>query len=118
LVHVLIADDEASIRLLYRSAFELEGAEVDVALDGEDAVEQASTSHHDLIILDLRMPRLDGLSALAQLRVRSPSSRVLLVSAEATVDAFSRARDLGVEECIDKIDFLRRIPSLVSGSAA
>jgi DNA-binding response OmpR family regulator len=118
LVHVLIADDDASIRLLYRSAFELEGAEVDVALDGEDAVEQAGANHHDLIILDLRMPRLDGLSALAQLRVSCPSTRVLLVSAEATVDTFSQARELGVEECIDKLDFLRRIPSLVSGTAA
>lgn len=117
-MNVLIADDEPAIRLLYRSAFELEGAEVAIASDGDDAIEQASRSLPDLIVLDMRMPRCDGLSALPELRRCSPASRVLLVSAEATVDAFSRARDLGASECFDKLDFLGHIPGLVSQAAS
>jgi DNA-binding response OmpR family regulator len=117
-VHVLIADDEASIRLLYRSAFELEGANVAVAYDGDDAIVQATQFQPDLIILDVRMPRRDGLSALAEIKRCCPASRVMLVSAEATVDTFSRGRDLGASECFDKLDFLGRIPALVHGTAA
>lgn len=115
---VLICDDEPAIRLLYRSAFEVEGVEVAVASDGEDALAQARACSPDLIVLDIRMPKRDGLSTLAELRSCCPGSRVLLVTAEPTVDGFLRGRELGAHDCIDKMEFLGRIPSLVSGALA
>ena len=113
-VQVLICDDEPSIRLLYRSAFEVEGAEVSTAADGDEAIELAARAHPDLIVLDIRMPRRDGLSTLVELRTRCPESRVMLVSAEASLDCFNKGRDLGASACFDKIEFLGRIPGLVS----
>lgn len=114
LVQVLICDDEPAIRLLYRSAFEVEGAEVSTACDGDEAIEMARQGRPDLIVLDIRMPHRDGLSTLAELRACCPESQVMLVSAEASFDHFTTGRELGAVACFDKMDFLGRIPRLVS----
>jgi CheY-like chemotaxis protein len=120
-VRVLICDDEPHIRLLYRSEFELAGAEVSVAGDGDECIEVADRESPDVIILDLRMPVRDGLSALPLLRERQPGAHVLVVSANYLPDQFRQAIELGAEECIDKLEFLMRIPDLMahySGAAA
>src|SRR5256885_11066366 len=112
-MRVLICDDEPHIRLLYRSEFEFAGAEVVVASDGQEAVDVATREHPELIILDIRMPRRDGLSALEELHSRMPEANVLMVTAEFSLDNLSRARELGAAECIDKLEFLGRIPDLL-----
>jgi CheY-like chemotaxis protein len=120
-VRVLICDDEPHIRLLYRSEFELAGADVVVAIDGEECIAVADREQPDIIVLDLRMPRCDGLSALAELRAHHPGAHVLVVSANYLPEQFKRCIDLGAEECIDKLDFLMRIPEVIaqySGAAA
>ena len=120
-VRVLICDDEPHIRLLYRSEFELAGAEVSCAGDGDECIEVAAREHPDVIILDLRMPKRDGLSALAELRSNEPNAHVVIVSANYVSDQFREARAMGAEDCIDKLDFLIRIPDLIahySGAAA
>ena len=65
---VLIADDKATGRELLRTVLESSGCSVLEAVDGEDAVRQASHAHPDLIILDLHMPKLDGFAVIAELR--------------------------------------------------
>ena len=119
-MRVLICDDEPHIQLLYRSEFEFAGAEVVVASDGQEAIDVAAREHPEMIILDIRMPRRDGLSALEELHARMPEANVLMVTAEFSLDNFSRARELGAVECIDKLEFLGRIPELLRlyGTAA
>lgn len=112
-MRVLICDDEPHIRLLYRSEFEYAGAEVVVAGDGQECVEVAERVHPELIVLDIRMPRRDGMSALEELHHVCPDAHVLMVTADFSLDHFSRARELGAEECIDKLEFLGRIPELL-----
>lgn len=112
-MRVLICDDEPDIRLLFRVAFEDEGAEVDEAVDGDDCIEQISTVCPDLVVLDLYMPNRDGLSALPELKRRCPSTRVLVVSAHAAEDLFSRSRARGATACFEKLSFAARIPRLV-----
>jgi len=112
-MRVLICDDEPHIRLLYRSEFEFAGADVVVAADGDEAIEVAEREQPELIVLDIRMPRRDGLSALEELHARCPTAHVLMVTAEFSLDHFSRARELGADECIDKLEFLGRIPELL-----
>jgi CheY-like chemotaxis protein len=111
---VLICDDEASIRQLFRFAFEDEGAEVDEAGDGNECIVVADREHPDLIVLDLYMPVRDGLSALPELRHCSPGSRVLVVSAHAGVEIFGRSRALGATACYEKLAFLGKIPEIVA----
>jgi CheY-like chemotaxis protein len=112
-VRVLICDDEPDIRLLYRMAFEEHGAEVSEAVDGDDCIEQMEPVCPDLVILDLYMPNRDGLSALPELKRRCPQARVVVVSAHAAEDTFSRSRARGATACFDKLSFVPRIPRLV-----
>jgi DNA-binding response OmpR family regulator len=113
-VRVLVCDDERDIRLLYRSAFSHEGAEVMTAEDGVTAVEVADWYQPDLIVLDLRMPRRSGKEALPELVERCPGAHILVVSAHLLVDQFAEMRDLGAHECFDKMEFLGRIPTIVA----
>jgi DNA-binding NtrC family response regulator len=107
-MQVLVCDDEPDIRLLYRSAFEREGAQVSTAEDG----------HPNLIVLDLKMPRCDGTTALPKLHAVCPEARVIVVSAHLNMERFSDVEALGAAECFDKLDFLGRIPGLVRALTA
>ena len=113
-VRVLICDDEPAIRQLYRFAFEDAGAEVDEAGDGEECIAMATDVSFDLIVLDLFMPKRDGLSTLPELRACSPESPVFIVSAHAGVEVFTQSRALGAAACFEKVGFLQRIPSMLA----
>jgi two-component system, NarL family, response regulator LiaR len=81
-IRVLIADDHAVVREGLRAFLELqEGIEVvGEAADGQEAVEGAASLHPDVVVLDLVMPRLDGVAALRILRERVPEARVLVLT--------------------------------------
>ena len=81
-IRVLIADDHAVVREGLRAFLELqEGIEVvGEAADGQEAVEAAALLDPDVIVLDLVMPRLDGVAALRILRKRVPAARVLVLT--------------------------------------
>ena len=120
IVRVLICDDEPDIRLLYRGAFERAGVDVDEASDGDEALEVADEHTPDLIVLDLFMPRRDGLSVLPEMHRRFPGARIVIVSATAAVEVFDRGRALGAAACYEKMGFLNRIPQVIDryGSVA
>ncbi|HKW60727.1 MAG TPA: response regulator [Candidatus Dormibacteraeota bacterium] len=67
-VRVLFVEDDASVAQMYRLKLELDGYAVDVAGDGITALEKARTSRPDIIFLDIRLPKMDGLSVLEALR--------------------------------------------------
>lgn len=117
-MRVLVCDDEKDIRILYRSAFSREGAEVMTAEDGITAVDVAEWYQPDLIVLDLRMPKRSGKDALPELHQCCPDAHILIVSAHLLADSFGEMRDLGAQECFDKMEFLGRIPGLVQKYAA
>ena len=113
-MRVLICDDEPDIRLLFRTAFEREGATVDEAADGDECLEVATANPPDVVILDLMMPKRDGLSTLPALRRRCPNSAVVVVTAHAAIEAFEASRARGAAACFDKLGFLPRVPWVVS----
>ena len=112
-VRVLICDDEAHVRLVYRAAFEDLGVDVTEAIDGDDAVAQASACCPDLVVLDLYMPHRDGLSALPELKQRCSTARVLVVSVNDAAETFALCRERGATACFDKVSFPARIPRIV-----
>ena|SRR5690348_7235189 len=67
-ISVLFVEDDASVAQMYRLKLELDGHAVDVVGDGLIALEKARTAHPDIIFLDLRLPKMDGLSVLEALR--------------------------------------------------
>lgn len=82
MIRVLIADDHAVVRRGLRTFLDLQ-EDIDVvgeAEDGEEAIAEAERARPDVILLDLVMPRLDGVAAIRGIRERSPSTRVIVLT--------------------------------------
>lgn len=78
-VRVLFVEDDVSVAQMYRLKLELDGYLVDVAPDGIIALEKARTTHPDIIFLDIRLPKLDGLSVLENLRADEATAPIPVV---------------------------------------
>src|SRR5438046_5372998 len=78
-VRVLIVEDDVSVAQMYRLKLELDGYTVDVAEDGLVALEKARTMHPDMIFLDIRLPKLDGLGVLEALRADATTAPIPVV---------------------------------------
>jgi response regulator NasT len=95
-VKVLIAEDESLIRLDLRQLLERAGLEVCAeARDGEEAVELAREHEPDVAVLDVKMPRLDGIEAARRLTAERPIP-IVIVSAYSELALVHRATDAGV----------------------
>lgn len=107
-VRVLIVDDSAVVRGLTKAW--LEGAPdieiVAVAVDGEDGVRKAAQSKPDVVILDIEMPKLDGISALPKILEAAPGAKVLMASTltKRNADITLKAMTLGAADYIPKPD--------------
>jgi CheY-like chemotaxis protein len=78
-VRILFVEDDASVAEMYRLKLELDGYTVDVASDGITALEKARAAGHDIIFLDIRLPKLDGLGVLEALRDDPKTNRIPVV---------------------------------------
>jgi two-component system, chemotaxis family, chemotaxis protein CheY len=95
---VLVIDDANLVRLYYRKALEEAGFEVDEALNGIEALEKLTENPVDLLIIDINMPQMDGLTFLATIRRQPPplySIPALITSTEAREQDFASARAAG-----------------------
>ena len=111
-LRILVVDDEPSVRELLRAVLGSDGHEVEDAVDGESAVKRLREGFHDLAIMDIRMPGLDGVDALARMKELSPRTGVVMMTAYASVDTAVRAMKLGAFDYITKpidIDELRGV---------
>lgn len=99
---ILIIDDENNIRLMVRLALQAAGYEVETASDGTEGLEKFVSDNFDLVLLDQRMPGLDGLEVLREMRRRNASCRVVMISAFGTIDLMNEATKAGA------LDFLRK----------
>src|ERR1700712_5581707 len=127
-IRVLLADDDRAIRESLERALELEGYEVTTAADGVQALTAARRVHHDVIILDVMMPSVDGLGVCRVLRadgVRTPilmlTARVELTDRVAGLDAGADdylAKPFELEELLARIRALLRRSQDMAGDAA
>jgi DNA-binding response OmpR family regulator len=78
---LLIVDDEKNLRLLYKTEFETEGYQVDTAGDAVEALKMFEHERYDLVILDIRMPGMDGIEALGKFLGRDNKLPVIINSA-------------------------------------
>ncbi len=84
IARILVADDEDGIRFLLRELLTKEGYQVEEAKDGEEAVGKMRQNEFDLAILDIKMPKLDGIEVLKQLKKSNPNMIVLMITAYGT----------------------------------
>ena len=99
---VLIADDEKNIRSSLKHTFSLEGYRVETAGDGREAIECVERGGIDLVLLDLQMPRLDGLGTLRELRERGHALPAIFLTAHGTIERAVEAVRLGAFDFIEK----------------
>ena len=93
---VLVVDDEASIRDLLTRTLALAEYEVDTAVDGSTALELLRASDYDLLIADLKMPGLDGLTLIRQVRRVRPNLPVIIITGFSSESSAIEAVNLGV----------------------
>lgn len=99
---ILIVDDERSIRITLKGALEALGLEVDAVFQGEEALQQLAEKTYAAMILDLRLPGMDGLAVLREVAHRFPGTKVIIITAYGTVEAVVEAMKLGA------VDFLQK----------
>lgn len=78
---LLFADDEESIRLLYKDEFEEKGYEVILAGNGREALDKFAETNPDLLVIDIKMPGMDGIEVLKRVREKSKDVPVILCTA-------------------------------------
>src|SRR5512133_2453107 len=98
MLRILVIEDESGIRSFLARALEADGFAVDGADNGHDGLERAARGSYDLVILDLLLPRLDGLSVLRELHRRSPDVPVVIVSARGDLSTKLRGFALGAND--------------------
>ena len=99
---ILIVDDEKNIRLTLSQALETLGMPVQTAGDGEEALQTLQDSDFSLVLLDLKLPGMDGLEVLRRIRVSWPKIPVIMITAHGSIEYAVEAMKLGA------IDFIRK----------
>ena len=101
-MRILIAEDDQTLGKFVREGLESEHYNVDVSVDGEQARAAALEKEYDVVILDLNLPKLDGVSILRQLRVKKPSTPVLVLTQRIKVEDRVQCLDMGADDYLPK----------------
>jgi DNA-binding NtrC family response regulator len=111
---ILIVDDEERFRLTLAKLLKVRELDVTTLGSGPEALEALKEEQYDVIVLDVRMPGMDGIETLAEIKKLNPNIEVIILTGHASVDAAVDIMKLGgydyllkpcsVEELIDKID--------------
>ncbi len=109
---ILVVDDEEGARELFNTILTDEGYEVTLAVDGREALTCMQSDPYDLVVTDIKMPGMDGLQLLQEIRKSGSRADVIMVTAYGEVESYLKAMSLGAAEYINKpirIKELKRI---------
>ena len=113
---LLVVEDAIRLRRALKEGLGRSGFAVDVASNGEEGLAFAETNHYDVVVLDLMLPKLDGLSVLKRLRSEGNPAQVLILSAKDQIQDRVRGLELGADDYLVKPfafeELLARIQSL------
>jgi two-component system nitrogen regulation response regulator NtrX len=99
---ILVVDDEPGVRSSVSGVLKDEGFDVDTAGTGEECLEKANGAAYDVIVLDIWLPGLDGLTTLQRLRERQIDSQVVIISGHGNIESAVRAIKMGAYDFIEK----------------
>lgn len=92
---LLIVDDQAGIRLLLQEVFGYEGLEIMQASNGKDALDLVLSNRPDLVLLDMKIPGMDGLEILSHIKEIDETIIVIMMTAYGELDVIKKSTDLG-----------------------
>ena len=101
-MRILLVEDDARVASFIRKGLEEEQYRVDLAADGETALAQALNGEYDLLILDIMLPKRDGMSVLAELRRRNLDTPVLMLTAKDAVEDRVAGLNAGCDDYLPK----------------
>lgn len=101
-MRILIAEDDEALAKFVRQGLEAENYSVDILADGEQARTAATDVDYDVVILDLNLPKLDGVSVLRHLRLKKPSLPVLVLTQRNKVEDRIQCLDTGADDYLGK----------------
>ena len=109
-VRVLVVDDTDHVRKMLAEMLELDGFEVvGEAGSGVAAVDLVETTNPDVIVMDYKMPEMDGLEAAKSIRATPPDQAIVLYTAYLDADLEREAKEAGVAMCVGKIEGLNQL---------
>lgn len=109
MARILIVDDESSIRKTLREILEFEKYEVNEAADGLDCLVKLKKHKYDVLIMDIKMPKMDGMEALERVQLLAPDTPVIMISGHANIDTAVEAVKVGAFDFISKPPDLNRL---------
>lgn len=101
-MRILVVDDDRAVRESLRRSLTFNGYSVDLAVDGVDALEKATTQRPDALVLDVMMPRLDGLEVCRRLRSTGDDLPILVLTARDSVSERVAGLDAGADDYLPK----------------
>ena len=120
-MHILVVEDEKKVASFIKRGLEEEKYTVDLAADGEEGLYMAETNPYDLILMDLMLPKMDGLTVIRELRKKGIETAVLCLTAKDTVDDIVSGLDSGSDDYLTKpfafAELLARVRALVRRGA-
>src|SRR4030095_6659204 len=99
---ILIVDDEPGVRSALTGVLRDEGYDVDSVDSGEACLERLAVEPHDVVVLDIWLPGMDGLATLARMRERQIDVQVVIISGHGNVESAVRAIKMGAFDFVEK----------------
>jgi two-component system response regulator HydG len=101
-ISILVVDDELSIREAFYDWLKQEGYEVDTAADGLEALAKVKERHYDIMLIDVKMPNMDGITLLKRLKEEDPDTAVVMMTAYGAIQDAVEAMKLGANDYLLK----------------
>jgi two-component system response regulator MprA len=108
-MRILVVDDEPAVRTALRRALSPEGYDVDLAADGAEALDRLAAAPPDAVVLDVGMPRVDGLEVCRRMRQAGDRTPVLILTARDAIDDRVEGLDAGADDYLVKPFALREL---------
>ncbi|HLA69619.1 MAG TPA: response regulator [Bacteroidota bacterium] len=117
---ILVVDDEEALRTVLSTELEGEGYQVSTAGDGEEAIKILGSQQFHLILLDIKMPNVDGFEVLKFVKQKQPSTKVIMLTGFADLKNAIESKKLGAEDFVSKpydlVDLLTTVERVLGTS--
>jgi DNA-binding response OmpR family regulator len=115
---ILVVDDEEALRTVLSNELTSEGYDVKTAADGDDAVSELDKAPYDLVLLDIKMPRMNGFEVLKIIKEKHKKTRVVMLTGFADLKNAIESKKLGADDFVSKpydlVDLLTTIERVLT----